>query len=95
MYFSTMRLATFTQVLGLGFLLLLGGGKAPAATVMVEARDNYFFPSSVTITAGDAVQWMNFGTNPHDVHSIDYLFDSAPPPFDYFEFTFSTPGTYN
>ncbi|MBC8002597.1 MAG: hypothetical protein H7X97_08425 [Opitutaceae bacterium] len=84
-----------TRVLGLGFLVLLSCGAAKAATVTVEARDNYFLPSSVSIVSGDTVQWMNFGMNPHNVHSIDYLFDSVNPPFEYYEFTFSTPGSYS
>lgn len=93
MYLHSMR-STVTRVLGLGFFLLFCCGVTRAATVTVEARDNYFFPSSVSISAGDTVQWMNFGMNPHNVHSIDYLFDSAEPPFEFFDFTFSTPGSY-
>lgn len=94
MYLPSMR-STFVQVLGLGFLFFSACGGARAATVKVEARDNYYFPSSVNISGGDTVQWMNFGINPHDVHSSDLLFDSEPPPFEFFEFTFSTPGSYS
>ena len=42
-----------------------------AATTMVEVRDNFFSPSSVTICVGDTVVWEWTGNNPHTTTSGD------------------------
>jgi plastocyanin len=60
-----------------------GGGilvSAPlGADVAVEARDDFFTPSSVTIAPGETVTWTNRGSNPHNVHFQDG-FDEPPEP---------------
>jgi plastocyanin len=60
-----------------------GGGVATSAPlgadVAVEARDDFFMPSSVTINPGETVTWTNLGSNPHNVHFQDG-FDQPPDP---------------
>lgn len=51
-----------------GALPLLVVLAAPAAEEhQVTARDNFFEPQHVTITAGDSVRWTNEGNNAHNV----------------------------
>jgi plastocyanin len=52
-----------------------GGGEAVSARLRtdasVQASDNFFTPSTVTINQGETVTWTNAGTNPHNVHFQD------------------------
>src|SRR5688572_7141874 len=47
-----------------------------AATVVVEMRNNFFSPASVTINAGDTVTWVQRGSN-HDTVSNTGLWSSG------------------
>ncbi len=54
-----------------------------AGTVEVLMKDNFFEPSEVTVQAGDTVQWVHSGIQPHsttsgvDPNSADGLWDSG------------------
>jgi plastocyanin len=72
----------------------------PENTVLI--KDNFFDPGSITITAGSTVVWRHQGINTHTVTSgaptvnPGVLFDSgALNSGGGFQFTFSTPGSYN
>lgn len=82
--------------------LAIGVSTAEAATVTVKmGADNgmlAFEPSSVTISAGDTVKWVNNKLAPHNV-----VFEKHPElshksltfsPGESFEVTFSDPGKY-
>jgi plastocyanin len=79
--------------------LALWGWAAPAgaATVNVSVQDNLFSPASITVNAGDTVQWNWGGQNPHTVTADDSSFDSG----DFtqttgsFSHTFSSVGTFD
>jgi plastocyanin len=47
------------------------GSAGAAADVPVDVGDNFFRPSTVTITQGDTVVWTNVGMNPHNVRFDD------------------------
>jgi plastocyanin len=67
--------AACAAALGLTFASMATGARAavpvnvPAgdSVVTVHIRDNVFVPSSVTITRGTTVRWVNDGRNRHDV----------------------------
>jgi plastocyanin len=51
--------------------------RAPV-TWTVEARDDAFVPTNLTIQAGDTVEWVHNGSNSHTVTADDGSFDSHP-----------------
>jgi len=68
-----------------------------AATVgaEVDAINNTFDPSSVTISAGESVKWTNADAIPHDVVSEDIGMDGKlPEAGSEFVFTFDEAGTF-
>lgn len=71
---------------------------APEAEAHVEARENYFYPSTVTVRRGGAVVWDWTGQATHN--AVDAtgmgLFDSGltPPGGESFSYTFSSSGSY-
>jgi plastocyanin len=79
-----------------------GGGTAAgtrlAADAMVEARDNTFVPSTVTINQGETVTWTNVGNNPHNVKFADESVARPPtpdpPPWTVAR-TFDAPGSFS
>src|SRR5687767_15126267 len=65
-----------------------------AATVVVEMRNNFFSPASVTVNAGDTVTWVQRGAN-HDTVSYDGLWASPRLNLNQtFSHTFNTAGTF-
>lgn len=68
------RLATVVAV----FVLALPIGAAFAATHSVSVVDNEFEPPTITVTAGDTVEWTHDGSNPHTVTASDGSWDSHP-----------------
>jgi plastocyanin len=69
---------------------------ASAATAAVSVEDNMYVPNSITITAGDTVQWTWAGVNQHTVSSTSAeAFDSgAPQSTGSFSHTFNAAGTF-
>jgi amicyanin len=63
-------------------------------TVEVNIAGFAFGPSSVQISVGDTVKWLNEDSVPHQVHGS--IFDSGLIRHGYtYSFTFTKPGTYN
>jgi plastocyanin len=63
-------------------------------TVNVNIANFAFGPSSVQISVGDAVKWLNLDSVPHQVHGDN--FDSGLIRHGYtYSYTFTEPGTYN
>lgn len=73
-----------------------GGVTRAATTTTVSVQDNQFNLATVTITAGDTIQWNWTGSNPHTVSSTGAeSFDSgAPQTVGSFLHTFSTIGSF-
>ena len=62
-------------------------------TMTVSIQDNKFVPSTINVSAGTTVRWVQDGVAVHDVTGNGFssgLLKSG----ETFEFTFSTPGTY-
>jgi len=63
-----------------------------AEVVMIDDR---FGPTSLTISAGTTVTWVNNGANVHSVASLDGSFSSvAVMPGESFSYTYETPGEF-
>jgi plastocyanin len=64
--------------------------------VKVDAGDQYFIPSDLTVTVGTTLAWTNVGADEHDVVARDGSFNSKSlSPGNQFSFTFAVPGTYD
>lgn len=62
-------------------------------TASVDAIDDEFRPTSLTVTAGTTVVWTNQGQNPHTVTASDRAFDSGTlEPGQTFSVTFDEAG---
>ena len=84
------------KVLKPSFLLavLLWCSSLRAATVVVEMRNNFFSPASVTVNAGDTVTWVQRGAN-HNTVSYDGLWASPILNLNQtFSHTFNAAGTF-
>ena len=82
-------------------VLAVGADAALAAddlVVIVQPSDQAawrFDPSTITVTEGTSVTWVNEGTVPMTVTSSDMLFDSDEiAPGDSYTATFDVPGTF-
>jgi len=65
-------------------------------TALVYMYDKYFEPSTITITAGQKVTWINKGELDHTVTSNNGYFDSGHiRPGLSVSYTFTKPGTYS
>ncbi|MGH3441204.1 MAG: cupredoxin domain-containing protein [Nitriliruptorales bacterium] len=73
----TRRRRTLVALLALGGLALVAS-TALAATASVDVQDDQFVPATVTIEAGDTVEWTQSGNNPHTITADDGSFDSHP-----------------
>lgn len=63
-------------------------------TVDVNIANFDFVPSSVKISVGDTVKWLNLDSVPHHIHGDN--FDSGLIQHEYtYSNTFTKPGTYN
>ena len=68
--------------------------RAPAASVVVEAYDDFFRPEKITITVGTKVTWVNLGEKQDHSVTLDNVFDATIKTGQPFSFTFVKPGTY-
>ncbi len=76
------------------FALLWTGARA-ADPVRIEVRNFMFMPSTLTVSAGAQVTWVNKDDEPHTVVSDSGMFRSAAlDTNDGFSFKFGKPGTY-
>lgn len=101
--FPTRTVAAAAGLLALiATLVLVTGGDATAAGTSIEARDNFFAPTSVTVEAGDTITWKNTGAITHNVTSggdlsteadDGALFDQDLPSGQSFSYTAEEPGT--
>jgi plastocyanin len=67
----------------------------PAAT-RIEVKNFMFMPTTLTVTAGDKVTWVNKDDEPHTVVSDTGVFRSGAMDTDgSFSFKFDQPGTYH
>ena len=65
-------------------------------SALVYMYDKYFDPSTITITAGQKVTWINKGELDHTVTSNNGYFDSGNiRPGSRVSYTFTKPGTYS
>lgn len=74
-----------------------GGSGGPAETV--AALDNRFDPEQVSVAAGDTVEWVNEGSNPHTVTirpegDSGTVHDEEIQPGDETTYTFQESGTF-
>lgn len=91
-------LTVFTALAGIvstqpGLVAKAADGPAPAQIKI----DNFTFgPTSLTVSSGTTVTWINNDDVPHTVVSDDKVFRSkALDTDDKFSYTFTKPGTYN
>jgi plastocyanin len=83
-------------VISLIGLLFLGPTAFAQTTHIVTVGDNFFSPSSLTINAGDTVEWRNAaGGMPHDVTADDGSFASQTASSFTFSVTFNDPGSWS
>ncbi|HEY2678944.1 MAG TPA: cupredoxin family copper-binding protein [Steroidobacteraceae bacterium] len=62
----------------------------------IQVKDFMFTPSTLTVSAGSKVTWVNKDDEPHTVVSDSGMFRSAALDTDEsFSFTFDKPGTYH
>lgn len=67
----------------------------PPGTIMVEMRDNFFQPGTVTVTRGGHVRWTNRGQELHSVTSeAELLRSELITPTSWFEVRFEELGTF-
>ncbi|MDQ1402602.1 MAG: hypothetical protein QOG03_918 [Actinomycetota bacterium] len=73
------RILLLTVALTSGVVALVDRPSLAATpTVNIQDRKGEYFPSSVTIHAGDSVKWVNHGLQPHTVTADSGVFDSGP-----------------
>jgi plastocyanin len=83
-------------VISLIGLLFLSPTAFAQTTHVVTVGDNFFSPSSLTIDAGDTVEWRNAaGGMPHDVTANDGSFASQTASSFTFSVTFNDPGSWS
>lgn len=79
-----------------------GGRQEPAALVVISDAPAEFMPSTLTIRAGDTVEWRNTGGITHSVEFVGEVIPegtaSSPSgvmaPNETYSYTFTAPGTY-
>jgi plastocyanin len=81
---------------GAALALSLAWTAARAAEPQVEVKDFAFGPTTLTISAGSQVTWLNKDDEPHTVVSDTGTFRSgAMDTNENFSFKFDKPGTYH
>lgn len=84
------------KMLTLADSTLAASGTAVAGTSQVVIKDFMFTPTSLAVTAGTTVKWLNEDEEPHTVISDTGLFHSAAMDTnDSFSFKFDEAGTYH
>jgi plastocyanin len=77
-------------------MAMLWSAAQGAETTRVEVKDFMFMPTTLTISAGAQVKWVNKDDEPHTVVSDTGLFRSgAMDTNESFSFKFDKPGTYH
>lgn len=80
---------------GLAVLTLLWTGTSAFSAPGVEIKNDAFAPSTLTITAGEAVTFTNDDDDAHTVTATDGSFDSKGLDTNgHWRHTFAKPGTY-
>jgi plastocyanin len=83
-------------IVSLAFSLLASPALKAAEPIKISAHNFMFAPSSMTVSAGSTVTWMNLDDEPHTVVSDIGLFRSgAMDTNESFSFKFEKPGTYH
>jgi plastocyanin len=81
------------SIMALGVVLL--AVPAWAQDQKITIHEYTFSPPELTVTTGTTVTWMNLDQEPHSVVEKDKKFHSAAlDTNDSYNFTFTTPGTY-
>lgn len=98
-----MRTIKFIGIILIGLLLITGAcspaNKAPTAALIkiqiigTEAIE-YWRPSTVAVSVGGVVTWLNTGPNQRNVISGEGLFNKSLSPGQSFNYTFSHAGTF-
>jgi plastocyanin len=69
---------------------------AEQAATRIEVKNFMFMPTTLTVSAGDKVTWVNKDEEPHSVVSDTGVFRSGAMDTDgSFSFKFDQPGTYH
>jgi plastocyanin len=69
---------------------------SPAPAVVIHIKDYAFSPNTVTINAGQSVEWINDDTVAHSATADDKSFDSGElSQHDTWTHTFTKAGTYD
>ena len=92
-----MQTVTFRLAAIVLFSLVAPIASTAAANRIVEIRDGYYLPSTLTIQAGDSVRWVShrFEQEPHNVAADDGSFNSGVPSYIRpVTFTFTQAGVY-
>jgi plastocyanin len=73
----------------------LADPKPDPGTALIDIRDNYFQPNSMTVARGRVVRWTNRGGTLHRVVANDSAWQSPSLPTNYwFEVRFDSSGTF-
>ena len=82
-------------IMGIGVAAAENNG-TQAATINIEAGDNFFNPTQATVNVGDTVVWTLKGARPHDVTSDDgsILSPRRMSPGQTFSYTTTKAGTF-
>ena len=95
-----MRIIRIIAIMLIGVLLISGACASPRtpATVqikieIVDAAEEWR-PSSVSVSAGDVVSWLNTGNFQHALVSGEGLFKESLSPKQSFNYTFTRSGTF-
>jgi plastocyanin len=91
---SLVTLALLGAPLGLASC---GSSTGPGNQTVVQVKDNFFSPSSVTVSVGQTVQWQWAGSNAHNVTWVvsSGAANSATQASGTYSRTFDTAGTYD
>jgi len=83
-------------IMGIGMAAAAENSATQAATINIEAGDNFFNPTQSTVNVGDTVTWTLKGQRPHDVTSDDGSFVSPRrmSPGQTFSYTATKAGTF-
>ena len=76
------------------FIFLAIGCTGKNETAYVRIQDSAFYPDSITISAGDTVDWTNLDSTNHTVVGTDFSSGNISTE-DSYEHTFTKKGTYN
>ncbi|MDP9089507.1 MAG: cupredoxin domain-containing protein [Pseudomonadota bacterium] len=85
----------WTATWGMAAVALLWTGARAADSTQIQVKDFAFMPTTLTVSTGAQVTWVNKDDEPHTVVSDTGMFRSgAMDTNDSFTFKFGKPGTY-